>query len=498
MDLSLRGIEWQLLTEDGRSWLGASTVSPMDAWLVKLSHRRRVVRLPGGIFVKEIHYRGLRSLFKTVIGGNAWREGRTLLELTRRGVHVPQVLAIGVEHCRGMLQRDLLVTREVPGARSLSEFVLQEFDNLPFSQKKRCVARFAAFIRQLHDQGVLHTDLHIGNILVQGGQTEDRFVLLDADRVRLKSEPLSHQERVRNLALLLGNFWTLDAAPQHFRFHFLKDYTHQNCIAREGKFIEAIAQVALGVFRKLWKVHARRCLFNNKRFVRERQHGFRVFRVHRSDVEAALQELLPDPDRILERGAVLKDGRTVKAARVELGGVSYFLKRYNCKGWTYRVRNAVRRSRAVRTWWVSWAFRVRSLPVPEPLICLEERRFRLLERSYILSRYVENAERLNDAWPRVNDSERRGLLAGLAMLLGRMHRFGALHGDLKWQNILLQARAGGESITLTDLDGSRIMGRFMRKRPAKDLARFLRDLEERDEAGGYKAFFLHSWRKWRQ
>jgi tRNA A-37 threonylcarbamoyl transferase component Bud32 len=129
---------------------------------------------------------------------------------------------------------------------------------------------------------------------------------------------------------------------------------------------------------------------------------------------------------------------------------------------------------------------------------LEERRFRLLGRSYILSRYVEDAEHLNDAWPRLNDSERRGLLAGLAMLLGRMHRFGALHGDLKWQNILLQAHAGGGTTTLTDLDGSRIMGRFMRKRPAKDLVRFLRDLEERDEAGGYKTFFLYSWRKWRK
>jgi hypothetical protein len=270
MDLALGGVKWRYLTDEGRIRLEPPALVLEGARLVKLSHRRRVVQLPGGIFIKEIHYRGLRSLFKTVIGGNACREATTLLELARRDVPVPRVLGIGVEHRWRMLQRDLLFTREVPGARSLSEFVLQEFDNLPFSQKKRCVARFAAFIRQLHDQGVLHTDLHIGNILVQGGQTEVRFVLLDADRVRLKSEPLSHKERVRNLALLLGNFWTLDAAPQHFRFHFLKDYTNQNCIAREGKFIEAIAQAALGVFRKLWKGHARRCLFSNKRFIRER------------------------------------------------------------------------------------------------------------------------------------------------------------------------------------------------------------------------------------
>jgi tRNA A-37 threonylcarbamoyl transferase component Bud32 len=496
MELSLQRVNWQHLTEEGRSWLESSPLSPGDGRLVKLSHHRRVIQLPGGIFVKEIHYRGLRSLLKLVTGGNAWREGRTLLELARRNVQVPRVLGIGVEYRRGMLERDLLITREVSGARALSEFVLQEFDNLPFSQKKQCVVHFAAFIRHLHDRGVMHTDLHIGNILLQGGQGEGRFVLLDADRVKLKSKPLTHTERVRNLGLLLGNFWTLDAAPQHFRFHFLKHYLAADRIAREGKFIESIAQSTLEVFRNLWKNHARRCLFNNKRFVHEKRHGFSILRVRGGKGEAVLQELLPDPDRVLEQGTVLKDGRTIKAARVELGGEFYFLKRYNCKGWVYRVRNALRRSRAVRTWLTSWAFRVRGLPVPEPLICLEERRFRLLERSYILSRYVANAECLSDVWPRLDGSQRRGLLARLAMLLGRMHRFGAIHGDLKWQNIILQTREGGGAITLTDLDGSRIMRPVNLRRPEKDLARWLRDLEERDEAGVYKAFFLHSWRKW--
>jgi tRNA A-37 threonylcarbamoyl transferase component Bud32 len=496
MDLSLRGIEWRHLAEDDRSWLDTFPAAAADARLVKLSNRRRVLQLSGGIFLKEIHCRGLRSLFKTVVGGNACREATTLLELARRDVPVPRVLGIGVDYRWGMLQRDLVITREVPGATPLADFVFKEFEHLSFSQKKQCVARFAAFVRHLHDQGVIHTDLHIGNILVQGGEGRERFVLLDADRVKLKPEPLSQSERAANLALLLGNFWTLDATPQHFRFRFLKNYAGRNRIAPDDEFLRSIAQTALKVFGKLWKDDARRCLFTNKRFVCESRHGFRVFRVRRGDVEAALRELAPDPDRILEQGQVLKDGRTVKAARVELNGTFYFLKRYNCKGWAYRVRNALRRSRAVRTWWVSWAFRVRGLPVPEPLICLEERRLRLLQRSYLLSDYVENSERFNDVWPRLNDSGRRGLLARLAMLLGRMHRSGAVHGDLKWQNILVQTRKVGQTITLTDLDGSRILHWFVRGRPARDLARFFRDLQQNDPAGVYKAFFLHSWRKW--
>jgi hypothetical protein len=77
-----------------------------------------------------------------------------------------------------------------------------------------------------------------------------------------------------------------------------------------------------------------------------------------------------------------------------------------------------------------------------------------------------------------------------------MHLFGITHGDLKWQNILINPRQTGEQITLLDLDGSRraICRPFMK--PAKDLERFLRDLRETDQDEIYRGFFLRIWRRW--
>jgi hypothetical protein len=66
-----------------------------------------------------------------------------------------------------------------------------------------------------------------------------------------------------------------------------------------------------------------------------------------------------------------------------------------------------------------------------------------------------------------------------------MHQFGALTG-ISSGKILLQALQAGNH---TDRFGRATSWQFMRKRPANDLARFLRDLEERDEVGATKRSF---------
>lgn len=205
--------------------------------------------------------------------------------------------------------------------------------------------------------------------------------------------------------------------------------------------------------------------------------------------------MLADPDRLLEEGQIYKAGNTVRAARIELNGKSYFLKRFNCKGWSYRCKNAFRRSRAVRSWLVAWGFCLRSLPVAEPLICLEERRLRLLGRSYILFDFVEETEPLARLWPRLDAAERRGLLTRLALLLGRLHLFGGLHGDLKWSNILVRGQMGKE-LYLIDLDGSKIVGSGKPRAKRKDLKRFLVDLTKFQSGDIDKVLFLKCWERW--
>ena len=233
--------------------------------------------------------------------------------------------------------------------------------------------------------------------------------------------------------------------------------------------------------------------------VRERLGPFCVWRQATAEAEAILQQLLPDPDRILAVGKELPSpwrGEATDKVRVELGGRAYFLKRYNPTSLLYPLKNAFRPSRALRSWRAVQLFIRCGVPTPAPLLCLEERRSRLLGRSYLLFPFVAaDAGSFLDLWPRLDAVSQRHCLERLAQLLGRMHRQGILHGDLNWRNILAVREGEGFSFWLVDLDGSRQVARLTPGRAERDLSHFLRDLQRSGAAPELYSAFLERWRR---
>jgi tRNA A-37 threonylcarbamoyl transferase component Bud32 len=487
--ISFKDIRWDYLSEEGSAWLNDRHDGARVEETVKESSKRRVVYLQG-IYLKEVRYSGIAVLLKGISGGTACKEGRISRKLAERGISVPQVIGYGKAVNNGLVRRDVLLTREVAGGKSLFDFLHREFPQLAAGEKRKFVRGFAAYVRKLHDAGALHADLHIGNILLEPEGSEYRFVLLDNDRLTLKNGKISTRQRIRNLALVLSNLRNHLSRTQYLRF--LREYGLPS--GEEGRvLLSALENSVLAHSKKIWNGKARQCLSNNRRFSKEHRQGFTIYRKSGLRWKNLVDALLPDPDLMLEQGEIFKAGRTVRAARITIDGQSYFLKRYNCKGFIYRLRNAFRRSRAVRTWLVSWGFRVRGIPIPEPIACIEERRWRLLGRSYILSVFVPESESLPHFWSGIDAGRQKELLGKLAGLLGRMHRFGCLHGDLKWNNILV-SRSG--RIVLTDLDGSRIRSRLGSESARRDLRRFQRDLASRQIAAAERDFFLACWRRW--
>lgn len=260
-------------------------------------------------------------------------------------------------------------------------------------------------------------------------------------------------------------------------------------------FLTSGASKDLSAAIRDWHLQALECLDNNGKFVSEQRDGFRVFRKRTPEAEAALQFLLPNPDQVFVDAHILKPGSRTHAGVVEIGGAKYVLKRFNCRGWGYRIGNAFRRSRAVRTWLVNWEYLVRGIPVPEPLLCLEERRCRLLERSYILMEYAESTCSLRERWGQLDETEKVLFGEFFGSLLGKMHRAGMLHGDLKWDNILVGRELSLETVRLVDLDGSSTMSSFSYTQAHKDLARFLKDLAKERGTGSLDACVRQSWER---
>ena len=230
------------------------------------------------------------------------------------------------------------------------------------------------------------------------------------------------------------------------------------------------------------------------KFFHKSQNGFQVIGVDNPETMAVMQSLLPDPDCAFKEEHMVKPGSRTHAGFVTLHDKIYFLKRYNCRNWQYRFFNALRRSRALRAWETTWALWQNNVPVPRPLLFIEERQARLLGRSYVLMDSLQSAERLVEAWANSDAQRHKELLGLIASTLGAMHASGGVHGDLKWSNLLVED-SHEVKLFLVDLDGSRMLKAFRRSAALKDLRRFLKDLSLRDESGEYEDFFLRRWEK---
>jgi hypothetical protein len=342
---------------------------------------------------------------------------------------------------------------------------------------------------------VIQRDLHVDNLLVYRATGVYRFVLLDAQRVFVQARSLFLSQRILNLAVLLCNFWHSASTMQCLRF--LRDYGLSWNHTRGRSSVFDIKRLALRFSRRSWDAHARQALGSNARFLAERRDGFDIHRLRRDDVEDLLDHLLPDPGRFFDQGEPGSHGHNLGVARMSFGGHWYSLKQYHDQSWLSQLGNVWRPSQAQRIWLNTWAMRMRHLPVPEPLICMDKRRLRRGQRSYLNTETVNDAPPLSDCWQEFNAIQRRDTLICLGMELGRLHRFGGIHGNLTWNNLLITFVGDHPRLNLVGLDAGRMIPAASHHRCVLDIGVFLRDLHDRDPDGRYREFFLETYNRWR-
>lgn len=211
---------------------------------------------------------------------------------------------------------------------------------------------------------------------------------------------------------------------------------------------------------------------------------------------AILDVFMRSPQEYVRQGRVFKPGSRGFAVMAEIGGRVCFIKHYRSRGWIYRVRNAFRPSRAARTFEVTRRLLTLGVPVPAPLFCLEQRRYRLLGEAYLVSEFIDQSINLRQFWDRSDDEARSSVLRRVAEIIGKMHAAGCCHGDLKWNNLLVGTSGSAFRIVLVDLDAASCRPGIGRRRCETDLRRFLRDLAAVDPTGGYRRQFLAEWQRW--
>lgn len=178
-----------------------------EAWLRAAGERRgrgptAVVGLPDGSAVR------LKQLRRGGLAGPLWRErfvGRARLvdnlriarEARERGVATPGVCALlTVERPRG-LHRAWCAAEEVVGAVDLAARVMA--GRPPATDEWATVMRL---VRTMHDRGLEHRDLNLGNLVLVEPRAEPEALVLDLDAARLHSGPLGFAARQRALRRL--------------------------------------------------------------------------------------------------------------------------------------------------------------------------------------------------------------------------------------------------------------------------------------------------------
>ncbi len=197
-----------------------------------------------------------------------------------------------------------------------------------------------------------------------------------------------------------------------------------------------------------------------------------------------LRDFLASPERFLKDAELLKEDRGIKAWRLEVAGKGLFVKRYTNRGPVHTVKNIFRASRALRVWRNSLMADSIGLSVPATLAFMEERRMGVLKSCYIVQEFIEDGLNLYFFINAHRDREVE-TIGRVAREVGRMHRRGWFHGDLKWPNMVLN----NERVYFIDIEASLLEEPLPEGYMLKDLSRFARDMEAYGSTEKAKAVF---------
>ncbi len=420
--------------------------------------------LPGQRITGEAEWQGQRVLAKLFLtsaaNAHCRREATGARLLAAAGVPTPALLgsfrsADGVEALLfdfldgASTLAERLAQSDAPGARQHGD------PGLPLAPAFRLLGT-------LHAAGLVHADLHPGNLLEHRGQ----WLLIDSDAVATPPAARAADALQDNLALFLAQFPPRftpapDDALQAYRSTFPGSAISTEELAAR---VEHARRTRLHRF--LAKV-GRDC----SRFMVERSAS-RFMALLRSEA-SWLREFTEQPDRWLHSGTQLKGGRTATVARVSAGTRDCVIKRYNIKGLAHALGRAWRPSRAWHSWREAHRLAFLGIATPAALAIIERRLGPLRRQAWLITEFCPGISLRELFAGRENETPTAAEAKALLDLFGRLHAQRITHGDLKDSNLLWHEGR----ISLIDLDAT-VQHRSERSYLAawrRDRARWLRN-----------------------
>ena len=440
---------------------------------------------PEQVYLKHYHSRALIHRFRRMLGASdAFIEMRFSRYLLSRGV--PAVPALAAQCRRGS---EWLVTRAVAQSEPADTWHASQLARGRQGQQavRRATVTLAELIGRMHAAGVIHRDLHCGNILVRTDRRPVELVLTDLHRAARRRR-LPRRVRAGNLAQLYHDRLSFTTRTDRLRFlrHYLRVSGAAGTLRGWHRLVEDFARRHS---RRQHRQRDRRVFGNNRYFARVwPARGWRGHVVLASKrrmggskaaemvfAEEAWGRALRDPEGLFsgEGCSVLKHSRSslVVRRRLTIGEhtVDVVVKRQRRKRAWKVLADCFRPARSIRAFRLGHELLTRRIATALPLAALQRRVGPFLTGNILITEAVDG-RKLNDfldTWlggppaggsPLTGAQQRqlaRDLLRQMGRMLQRLHDNNFAHRDMKANNLIVCGGPPGacSELLLVDMDG---------------------------------------------
>ncbi|MGM8933617.1 lipopolysaccharide kinase InaA family protein [Pseudomonas neustonica] len=436
--------------------LGEGAELCVEQWLRVLPGKRLVARARQG---------ERTVLLKLFVAAGAARHSQRELAgvevLREQGVRTPVLLAEGEIEGGGRY----LISEFLVDANSLQ----QRWDALASRQPgdpqaMALLGQALALIGNMHSKGLVQTDLHLGNFLLQA----DQLYVIDGDAVEAQTpgQPLTAEAAQQNLAIF---FAQLPSEWDELTELLLIDYLQHNPLALNPDTLAASIE----------KVRHRR----QEDYLGKSLRDCTLFSVQRTWTRFTasvrtqtqrLSALLSDPNQCFIAQPLLKDGGSSTVVKVESEHGDLVVKRYNIKSLGHWLSRFWRPSRAWHSWLAAHRLQFLGISTPAPLAMIERRFGPLRMQAWLITEFCAGENLLQHFGEEGGREPNEEEAAALLGLFERLRRSRISHGDCKATNLLWHAG----NVVLIDLDAMQqhdSNGSTWIKAWETDRARFIRN-----------------------